>query len=1074
MLFKRLNHAARQVSKTVSKTVPLQTVLIIPFALQTLVTVGLVGYFSFRNGQQTVSDLSSQLFRNGQQTVSDLSSQLRHGITNRIEEKLKSYTETPHTINHFNAIAFAENNIDVDNAKGENQFWQQTIMFPSTSLIYCGSDRNGSVMGAGRLAGENLLQIWLSNDTTRNIPNFYSINSQGKRDRLLGKDTKRFDARLRPWYKAAVAVGQPTWSPIYNDFTTGLPTLTASMPIYDAANQSLRGVCATDFFLPQEMNQFLESLEIGKSGTAFIMERSGLLVSTSIEQPPSKSNASKTQRLSAIASENRTVQATAKYLRDRFGSFDQIQTSQLLNFKIDDKQQFVQVLPFKDQWGLDWLIMTVLPEADFMERIQSNNRTTVLLCIAALIAGVAISMLTARWITKPLVSLSRSAKAITRGEWNQTIKIERSGDLGELATSFDEMAHQLQASFIELQSLNGALSRNESRLKQFLEAVPVGIAVLDAAGHPYYANQRAVQLLGKDVISSVTAEAIAEIYQIYVAGSDRQYPTEALPIVRALRGERTTAEDLEIHHSDRIVSIEAWGTPIFNEMNDVVYAIAAFQDITQRKQADQLLADYNQTLEQQIVQRTAALQASEEKFASAFRASPVAMGILNISDARYMDVNGSFCRTMGYPRELVIGRTCADLNLWKYPEDRSRIFKMMAETGSLRDQEVEFRKQSGDTLIIRVSGEMISLDGTAYILSLYEDITARKHAEAALRDREQELRLITDALPACICYVDANWRYRFVNQTYEVWFGCRRDEILGKHIREFLGEAVYQNAQSLIDRSLEGQITTFESKISDQLDENQLDEKYISATFIPDFGHSNQVKGYYGLITDISDRKRAEAASILEERNRFAREIHDTLAQAFTGIIMQMETAKVVVPDDSKARALINATDDLAREGLAEARRSVWALRPPQLEQEGLSRTLQHLVSGITTGTPLQAQYKIQTPPYPLPDDIETNLLRIVQEATTNALKHANASTILVELTFDFQAIQLRIQDNGDGLNPDRQSGLGFGLMGMRERVQNLSGQLLINSQVGQGTEVVAIVPLAAPLPSSTTVEKQV
>lgn len=156
----------------------------------------------------------------------------------------------------------------------------------------------------------------------------------------------------------------------------------------------------------------------------------------------------------------------------------------------------------------------------------------------------------------------------------------------------------------------------------------------------------------------------------------------------------------------------------------------------------------------------------------------------------------------------------------------------------------------------------------------------------------------------------------------------------------------------------------------------------------------------------------------------------------------------------------IDTTHDLAREGLAEARRSVWALRPPRLEQEGLIQTLQHLVNGITTGTPLQAQYQIQAPPYPLPCDIETNLLRIVQEATTNTLKHANASTILVELTFDFQAIRLRIQDDGDGFNRDRPSGLGFGLVGMRERVQNLGGQLSINSQVGQGTEVVAIVPL--------------
>jgi hypothetical protein len=113
----------------------------------------------------------------------------------------------------------------------------------------------------------------------------YSLNAQGHRDRLMGKENKKFDARIRPWYKAAVTENRPTWSVIYPDFTTFLPTITASMPVYDATDGSLLGVCATDFFLPQEMNQFLRSLKIGKTGSAFIMERSGLLVSTSTDEP---------------------------------------------------------------------------------------------------------------------------------------------------------------------------------------------------------------------------------------------------------------------------------------------------------------------------------------------------------------------------------------------------------------------------------------------------------------------------------------------------------------------------------------------------------------------------------------------------------------------------------------------------------------------------------------------------------------------------------------------------------------------------------------------------------------------
>jgi two-component system NarL family sensor kinase len=219
----------------------------------------------------------------------------------------------------------------------------------------------------------------------------------------------------------------------------------------------------------------------------------------------------------------------------------------------------------------------------------------------------------------------------------------------------------------------------------------------------------------------------------------------------------------------------------------------------------------------------------------------------------------------------------------------------------------------------------------------------------------------------------------------------------------------------------------------------------------------------------LRERKRAEEASILEERNRIAREIHDTLAQALTGVIIHMEVAKVVVPEDSKARNHLIQAHNLARDGLAEARRSVWALRPQVLEQGGLLYALESLVNGLTAGTPVEAQCTIKETQYPLPPDVETHLLRIAQEALINALKHARASAIQVELTFGSQAISLCVRDNGQGFNPKMQSGKGFGLVGMHERIQSLGGQLTIASQPEQGTQVTAIVPLAIDMPSQTT-----
>ncbi|WP_448267348.1 diguanylate cyclase domain-containing protein [Nostoc sp. DSM 114159] len=148
---------------------------------------------------------------------------------------------------------------------------------------------------------------------------------------------------------------------------------------------------------------------------------------------------------------------------------------------------------------------------------------------------------------------------------------------------------------------------SEQQLKQFLEAVPVGIGVLDAKGYSYYVNQRAKELVGKEIAPEVTAEEIAQVYQVYVAGTKELYPTEQLPIIKALKGEISSVDNVEIHHGDRTIPLEIWGTPIYNETQQVQFAIVAFQDITERKRAEQILADYARELQREVSQRTAEL-----------------------------------------------------------------------------------------------------------------------------------------------------------------------------------------------------------------------------------------------------------------------------------------------------------------------------------------------------------------------------------------------------------------------------------------------------------------------------------
>lgn len=222
-----------------------------------------------------------------------------------------------------------------------------------------------------------------------------------------------------------------------------------------------------------------------------------------------------------------------------------------------------------------------------------------------------------------------------------------------------------------------------------------------------------------------------------------------------------------------------------------------------------------------------------------------------------------------------------------------------------------------------------------------------------------------------------------------------------------------------------------------------------------------------GLRAETAERVRAEekqATIVLEERTRIAREIHDTLAQGFTGIVIQLEAAEDALADDPEAAHthLLRARE-LARESLAEARRSVWALRPQALERGDLVSALASLAGQLARESSVEIEFSQHGVPPRLSHDMENNLLRLSQEALTNALKHARASSIRAALIFGPQQVELRVEDDGQGFDPSQQPHPhGFGFLSMTERAERMGGQLIIDSQPGQGTRVVVLVPVLA------------
>jgi signal transduction histidine kinase len=212
----------------------------------------------------------------------------------------------------------------------------------------------------------------------------------------------------------------------------------------------------------------------------------------------------------------------------------------------------------------------------------------------------------------------------------------------------------------------------------------------------------------------------------------------------------------------------------------------------------------------------------------------------------------------------------------------------------------------------------------------------------------------------------------------------------------------------------------------------------------------------------------AREAGVIEERQRLAGEIHDTLAQGLTGIISQLEAAEHTRqrPDDWSRH--LDQARALARSSLTEARRSVRALRPEQLEEASLPDALTALAAAWERQSTVAADVHVTGAPIRIDADIEAALFRVTQEALSNVAKHAGASKVRVTLTYLDDTVLLDVVDDGTGMAEvprvrDPENPYGFGLIGMRERVGRVGGTLTVESTPGAGTTVNAAVALPRP-----------
>jgi PAS domain S-box-containing protein len=508
------------------------------------------------------------------------------------------------------------------------------------------------------------------------------------------------------------------------------------------------------------------------------------------------------------------------------------------------------------------------------------------------------------------------------------------------------------------------------------------------------------------------------------------------------------------------------------------YANLYARDITKRKQAEE------------------ALRKSEEKFAKAFRSSPIAVALTRLSDGRIIEVNEALLRLLRFRRDEVIGRTTLDLGIWVDVNDRSQFIQELSAAGSVREREYPFRTQDGRIVTTRLSAELLEFGGERCMLTTLVDVTQRRQAEKALRESEERLKRAQEIAHLGGWELDlVNDRLSWSDEVYRI-FGLEPQEF-GATYEAFL-EAVHPDDRTAVDAGYsaslrEGQDTyEIEHRIV-RKSTGEVRVVHEKCEHLRDA--SGRIIRSVGMVHDVTERKRAEEAlrelnatletKVVErtaqlehrarqlqrltlelseaedrERRHLAEILHDDLQQQLAAAKFHLSLLSNRAKSDPTQQMMIGQVDRMLMDAIQKSRNLSHELSPAVLYQGGLPDALHWLAEQVQTKHGLVVAVDAFGEVPVASDALKTFLYRTAQELLFNVVKHARTNQARIRIRRLGRCICLSVSDRGRGFDPqDLRETAGFGLLSIRERIGLLGGRMKIRSAPGHGATFHIIVP---------------